>query len=124
MQDKNCQLRALVATCDGGIQARLVELEIAAFGKDVNELLKELGHAITVAYRVAKEFGETPFVKFMKEDNKDADLWDSLSSQNPSSPLGSIAVPSEVGEALAAFLRLLTPIRLIQFYQVEKKLAA
>jgi hypothetical protein len=106
MHDCECQLTAHVEHRNGGVEAQLLEIDIAAKSDTIPNLLQELGHAIAVSYDIAKEVGETPFVKL---------LWTAPGlldghGHGHAKPLGYITLRKDIAESLAATLRLLKPI--------------
>jgi hypothetical protein len=111
MQQNNCQLRAIVASTDGGFEAQLLELDIAVQSSTVDGLLKELGHALTVSFDVSTELGETPFANlgcapwnFQRRWHEDGG---GIKDEH------EIEVPEEVAKALAAILRTPKPVHTI-----------
>jgi hypothetical protein len=114
MPNTNCQLRAMVVAREGGVEAQLLELDIAAMGRDVPDLLNEIRHALIVTYEIAKELGETPFTSVMPHP---AYHFQSRCDDDDSGEeMGTIELPENVGEALAAALHALKPIRAITVY--------
>ena len=57
MSQNNCLLRAVVSPHEGGVEAQLLEIDIAARANDIESLLKELGHAIVASYEIALDLG-------------------------------------------------------------------
>jgi hypothetical protein len=115
MQDFDCELHAKVAHRNGGVEAQLVEIDIAARSGSIDGLLAEIRHAIIVTYEIAKDLGETPFVSILCP----SEICGRLHVQQEEQ-IGVIELPAHVGEALAAALRLHRPITKIPVFPARK----
>jgi hypothetical protein len=107
MYDETPTLRAVVSQWKGGLQAQLLELDIAVQGSTHEQILAEFAHAITVSYEVAVMNGETPFVNLGMPPKSIQRRWKSTCP--PESSI--IELRDEVASALAAFLQMGRPIR-------------
>jgi hypothetical protein len=100
MQPNDCQLRAIIASRDGGMEAQLLEIDIAARGADLDSLLREIGHAITVSYEVSLDLGEAPFSNLMSAPMQFQSQWNDLN--HSAKKIGYVSLPEDVGMALAS----------------------
>ncbi len=107
-------LRALVASMGGGYEARLLDLDIAVRADSEEQILREIEHALVVTYEIARDLGETPFVSVLRHSPRD-ERWHEKGAR-----VGSIELPQEVAEALAAVLHRPRPLKCVT---VEKKAA-
>ena len=120
MNENDFQLRAIVSKRDGGLEAQLLEIDIAARSQDVDGLLEEIAHAITVTFEIAKDLGNTPFVDILEAPPTFHNQWhDGQGTQQ----VGWIELAEPVAEALAAALRQRKPIRRIAV-TIPKRIAA
>jgi len=113
MQEKNCQLSAVVATKDGGVEAQLLEFDIAARGATIEDILEELGYAITLSYEIAMDLGQTPFINLPKAPPHFQMRW----NDSPAKQVGVIDLPEDVGLALAIALHFREPIHQIPVFE-------
>src|SRR5436853_50612 len=114
MNQNTCQLRAIVAERDGGFEAQLLEIDLAARGKSRDEMLAALGHAIHASYEISKEMGETPFININSAPIQFYTTWKVGKSPKQ---IGIIHLPTEVAEALAIALRVERPISEIPVFE-------
>lgn len=61
-------LRAIIVYREGFVEAQLLDIDIAATGKDIPELLKKISYTIELRYDVAKILGETPFLSTVPKE--------------------------------------------------------
>lgn len=115
--DQNNTLRAIVHRCPGGLQAQLLELDIAVQGPDEDQLLAELAHAITISYEIAVAHGEAPFSSIGEPPKAVRDQWRSSNGIRQ----GCITLKAEVAMALATALRWRKPVGSVLF---EEAMAA
>lgn len=99
-------LRAIVSRWSGGLQAQLLELDIAVQGENHEQLLAEFAHAITVSYEIAIAHGEAPFSSIGQPPKAISDQWKSSNEIKS----GCIKLRSEVALALATALRWRKPV--------------
>jgi hypothetical protein len=99
-------LRAIVSRWSGGLQAQLLELDIAVQGANEDQLLEEFAHAITVSYEIAVAHGEAPFSNIGEPPKPIRDQWRSCNSMKT----GWIKLSPEVSMALATALRWRKPV--------------
>lgn len=99
-------LRAIVSRWSGGLQAQLLELDIAVQGESEDQLLAEFAHAITVSYEIAIAHGEAPFSSIGEPPKALRDQWRSTNGMKS----GFIELRSEVALALATALRWRKPV--------------
>jgi hypothetical protein len=98
--DGQNKLRAIVSRWSGGLQAQLLELDIAVQGTDLDQILAEFSHAITVSYEIAMDLGEVPFLNLREPPKATRDRWRSC-NRTP----GSVKLTKEIVMALATALR-------------------
>lgn len=93
-------LRATVKQDARGWQLRLLDLAISADGQTEDAMLRDLEHALTAEYLLAKKFGQVPFAKLRSasESNKDQ-AW-----KRDGKSFRQLNLPAEVKEALALAL--------------------
>lgn len=103
--DQN-MLRAIVTRWAGGLQAQLLELDIAVQGSDEHQVLAEFAHALTVSYEVAVAHGEAPFSSIGEPPKSIRDQWRSSNGMKQ----GCINLSTEVAIALATALRWRKPV--------------
>jgi hypothetical protein len=113
MGTNDCQLRAIVKLRDGFLEAQLLEIDIAARGNDISDLLSELSHAITVSYEISTELGETPFANLMPAPLQFHSQWNEAKCKQ----IGFIKLSPEVAMALAIALHLRKPIESIPVFE-------
>jgi hypothetical protein len=99
--DQN-KLRAVVSRWSGGLQAQLLELDLAVQGADHDEIFKEFAHAITVSYEIAVAHGEAPFSSIGQPPKAIQDQF--VCSKNKEIT-GWIPLKDEIAMALATALR-------------------
>ena len=105
------RIRALAKLRDhSGVEAQLLDIDIAVRGKDIKEVLAEVKYAIIASYQIAVDLGETPFVnlvdlKTLRFHNQWAD--------DASRSVGCIDLPDNVAQALAAVLQRPEPVKQI-----------
>jgi len=104
-EDQN-SLRVIVSRWSGGLQAQLLELDIAVQGQTENQLLAEFAHAITVSYEIAKAHGEAPFASIGEPPKSIRDQWRCV----PLTTRHVIELDEEVALALATALRWRKPV--------------
>lgn len=104
-------LRAIVTRCAGGLQAQLLELDIAVQGSDEDTLLFEFAHAITVSYEIAVAHGEAPFASVGEPPKAIRDKWRPTTEMKT----GCIELRDEVAMALATALRWRKPVGCVMF---------
>lgn len=111
MQQNECKLRAIISPFDGGLQAQLLELDIAVQGATVEEILGEFSHAITTYYEAARDLDEAPFADLDIAPQQYQGRWrEGMSSQK-----GNIELSEEVALALSTALRTRKRIREVVF---------
>lgn len=106
MPDDQNRLRAIISRWSGGLQAQLLELDIAVQGANEKQLLAEFAHAITVSFEIAKAHGEAPFASVGEPPKSVRDQWRSGTIKTP----GWIELKKEVALALATALRWRNPV--------------
>lgn len=106
MPDERNTLRAMVSRWAGGLQAQLLELDIAVQGADEQQLYAEIAHAITVSYEIAVKHGEAPFSSIGEPPKPIRDQWRPSNASKP----GWIQLREEVAMALATALRWRKPV--------------
>lgn len=104
-RDQN-MLRAIVSRWSGGLQAQLLELDVAVQGADEDQLLAEFAHAITVSYEIAEAHGEAPFSSIGEPPKAIREQWRSSNVIKS----GCIELRDEVAIALATALRWRKPV--------------
>ncbi len=101
MNSEQNSLRAIVSPWKGGLQAQLLELDIAVQGADEAELLREFAHAITVSYEISIAHQEAPFSNFGEPPKAIRDQWRSSNAIRS----GMIKLRDDVAFALSTALR-------------------
>ncbi len=102
-QDEIPTLRAIVSRWEGGLQAQLLELDLAVQGATQEQLLAEFAHAITVSYEAAMDHKETPFLNMGVPPKSLSAQWKDGQSNRQSS---CIALRDDVAIALATYLHI------------------
>jgi len=110
VSENDIQLRAVVASRSGGVEAQLLEIDIAARAESVDGLLKEIAHALVVTYDIAAEAGEAPFFDIKPAP---ADFHARFENNKGGSKVEYINLPDQVAVALATALHARKPIRKI-----------
>lgn len=108
--DQN-SLRAIVTRCQHGLQAQLLELDIAVQGQDEHTLLAEFAHAITVSYEIAMAHGEAPFSSVGEPPKAIREKWRASTEMK----CGYIELRDEVALSLATALRWRKPVGSVAF---------
>lgn len=108
MPDDQNSLRIIVSRWGGGLQAQLLELDIAVQGQTEDELLAEFSHAITVSYEIAMAHGEAPFASIGEPPKPIRDQW--RSAPMVAAKRGFIELKEEIALALATALRWRKPV--------------
>lgn len=110
MSEDQKMLRAIVSRWSGGLQAQLLELDIAVQGQTEDDLLLEFAHAITVSYEIATAHGEAPFSSIGEPPKSFKDQWRSCAMKT-----GFIELRDDVAIALATALRWRKPAGSVVF---------
>lgn len=103
MPSEQNKLRAIVSRWPGGLQAQLLELDIAVHGSSHEELLAEFAHAITVSYEVAVAHKEAPFSSIGVPPKAVQEQWQSKVMKGMKT--GEIELEDDIAMALATALR-------------------
>jgi hypothetical protein len=112
------QLRVMVRdNGDGTLEGQMIDLDIAARATSEDELVREFEYAILMEYRIAREFGRTPFLNLITSE---LPVFAASWRDEDASEMGRVNLPPEVMDALAMVLH--TPIS--QFEFCETKMAA
>jgi hypothetical protein len=94
-------LRAQVRIKKGWWEICLLDLDIRADGESEDAMLRQVEHALIAEYHLAKTFGETPFVKFVKAVPVEVQkAW-----ENGGTKLRALNLPEEVSLALSMIFR-------------------
>jgi hypothetical protein len=115
MSDQNA-LRAIVSRWSGGLQAQLLELDLAVQGENYDRILLEFAHAITVSFEVSVAHGEAPFASIGEPPKAIRDQWRS-NEKCCDITTGWIELRDEVAMALATALRWRKPAGSVVFEQ-------
>lgn len=119
MHPHDLTLRGLLYTENDGVEAQLLELDLAVRAHDMNGVIEEFGHAIIVLYEAAIKLGVTPFANIKAAPAEFQEKWVDCNA-SCSSPVGYISLPEEVAYALAIALRANRPLREIPFFEFKK----
>lgn len=95
-------IRATLSTKDGWREMRLLDLDIVVGGVDVEEILRQVEHALVSEYALAVSIGKTPFVEIFNAECPDdvRRAWEEDHKQ-----FRQLNLPQEVRLALAAVFR-------------------
>lgn len=95
-------LRATARMDRGWWEIKLLDLAVAADGDSETAMLKQLEHALVAEYLLAKELGQTPFVKLLLACPKEVhEAW-----TDDTKKFRTLSLPEEVRCALSAVFRL------------------
>lgn len=104
------KLSAIVSQCEHGLEAQLLEIDIAVRADTMEGLLSELAYVITVEYRIAKERGKTPFGRIEEAPQEYWDMWKLLEASGDISQTSTLNLSDDVREALAIALHTSVPV--------------
>lgn len=99
-------LRAIARNVGGLIEAQLLELDIAVSASNVDDLVREIEHAIIAEYMIAREHGFTPFAAIAHRTPEHFKAWWPVAAAEGDRSLTTrdLNLPDEVMDALAIAL--------------------